>query len=978
MANNKKVVGKNFDPYLVGLQFTSEGGTPLFTVGNFQITTNLTAPPKRNFQLGSFSDPLTLENLGSNLIEAYQLVNDNYEIFLNLDTENLLNFVLFGSFQEFVNVTINQIHLNWPASIYVYPIFGSTPGNTFFNNIYDPLLNTSTFSVNTNFFYNYYGLNYLQSGVLLTGTSMPATIRNLSVYYSEYVIDINGSTYRVLNFTGSLTLLGGVCKIQVQGDPFGAAANGNTPYHIRPNDTYLNRFFSSLDDFSRFLLDRNSVPQYTCTIYYEEITEDFFKLQRSERLTWPVSDGYNLDKSTGDFLMYKKKLLSIAKNYDDYKTDLMRRVLVTESISYSELNPRVQAYYPLNTTDKIEKMLHIYGREFDEIKKYIDGISFATNVSYNRQGNTPDALIKDFAYYLGWDILSPMDENQLLMNFMPSQSKFSGMTVGYTPAEAEIEFWRRLVLNSAFLWKSKGTRKGIEFLFDFINTPPALVNFNEYIYQAKNKLDVNKLKQILQYLYGNSDISFYNVDEEGYPKVPIDTLQMYFQKGGQWYRETAGPNSAVDYYEGNNPHIGPYDGGQEYINSFRCLLSSFSGQTIKITEEYVEFTNLFANYYQGNVDGYSGDVYVDPVDQNNNPTNCIIISGSVITNPSTEPQYSICGCIIPSAITQAIVINVKPNNVVNTGCTLTSTTQNCPPYLELIEPTNGQYLTWLNTITNEIISNVDQTCCESYRDSYPSVYFDSRGACRLTQVFDPCSGFEFAGSNGLYLYWTINGSNITTTNVPQDCCESEGGTYQPIGDKGACLAAVPFTGSGINTGTTSGNTCATWCVTNNTTTPITISYDNCNGIRQNNSIIISAGNSITLPNISTTPNISAVTNSFVSVTNFTVTSGSCPISKQVLITLCVSSCVGNILCGCDQPFTPPSPLYIAINESLPTAKIYMDPQLTIPASTVYDFFAWPSAAGTIFTIGDTRSFVLSYGSTYNRPICRTGQTNTAC
>ena len=61
MATFKKVVGNNFDPYLVGLQFTSEGGTPLFTVGNFQITTNLTAPPKRNFQLGSFSDYLNLK-----------------------------------------------------------------------------------------------------------------------------------------------------------------------------------------------------------------------------------------------------------------------------------------------------------------------------------------------------------------------------------------------------------------------------------------------------------------------------------------------------------------------------------------------------------------------------------------------------------------------------------------------------------------------------------------------------------------------------------------------------------------------------------------------------------------------------------------------------------------------------------------------------------------------------------------------------
>ena len=87
MATTKtKVVGNNFDPYLVGLQFTSDGGTPLFTIGNFQITTNLTPPPKRNFQLGSFSEPLTIENLGSTLPEATQLVNDNLSIYLNLNS----------------------------------------------------------------------------------------------------------------------------------------------------------------------------------------------------------------------------------------------------------------------------------------------------------------------------------------------------------------------------------------------------------------------------------------------------------------------------------------------------------------------------------------------------------------------------------------------------------------------------------------------------------------------------------------------------------------------------------------------------------------------------------------------------------------------------------------------------------------------------------------------------------------------------
>ena len=41
-------------------------------------------------------------------------------------------------------------------------------------------------------------------------------------------------------------------------------------------------------------------------------------------------------------------------------------------------------------------------------------------------------------------------------------------------------------MNTAYLFKSKGTRKAIEFLFRFIGAPEALVEFNEYVVLADN------------------------------------------------------------------------------------------------------------------------------------------------------------------------------------------------------------------------------------------------------------------------------------------------------------------------------------------------------------------------------------------------------------------------------------------------------------------------------------------------------------
>ena len=108
----------------------------------------------------------------------------------------------------------------------------------------------------------------------------------------------------------------------------------------------------------------------------------------------------------------------------------------------------------------MNKTLKIYGREFDEIKKYIDGISFANVVTYDKKDNTPDQLVKYLARTLGWELTSSIIDNNILNNYLkPNDNNYPGHTIGLTPAESEVELWRRLILNSAYLWKTKGSRK---------------------------------------------------------------------------------------------------------------------------------------------------------------------------------------------------------------------------------------------------------------------------------------------------------------------------------------------------------------------------------------------------------------------------------------------------------------------------------------------------------------------------------------
>ena len=101
----------------------------------------------------------------------------------------------------------------------------------------------------------------------------------------------------------------------------------------------------------------------------------------------------------------------------------------------------------------------------------------------------------------------------------------------------------------------------------------------------------------------NQDPSLFNIsiDNEGYPYPLDNTPELYFQSDGLWYRETGGDNASVYYLKGNNPHIGPYDGGDKYLSQFKCVIPNFTSTTIVDEVFTTETNNLFYNYNNGTI-----------------------------------------------------------------------------------------------------------------------------------------------------------------------------------------------------------------------------------------------------------------------------------------------------------------------------------------------------------------------------------------
>ena len=75
---------RNFTPDLVGLQVASEGGTPLFTMGNFNITTNMEPKSDKIFITNRFSNFISLTDLDLTLANANNLLSNNAGVYVRL------------------------------------------------------------------------------------------------------------------------------------------------------------------------------------------------------------------------------------------------------------------------------------------------------------------------------------------------------------------------------------------------------------------------------------------------------------------------------------------------------------------------------------------------------------------------------------------------------------------------------------------------------------------------------------------------------------------------------------------------------------------------------------------------------------------------------------------------------------------------------------------------------------------------------
>jgi hypothetical protein len=594
----------SFSDDLVGNQFTQ--GSSLMTGANFAIEKVIPEKDSKEFITQPFSKFLTLDDIQEETIlvsngTSYSTINK--DIKFNNDKQNA-DRSLYGSLKQRIGVDITNIITNYPAAIMVDASSPIGLNNISAENIsYSILSNTTEFNIQYSLLYNPLDIVLVEP----KSNTLPETdnsMRDFFSSYTKYVVDLSGSTFSIVSYTepdsdNRITL-------KVDGNCFAGYTGYTENYLIRPNDGVVENFYDELDDLERVLLNRESNPIFNAGFNVPKESNGGYTIETvTEYVNWPVSrDEWNIQIVGLNYDYYVNKVSSLAEEIDDYKSNLVIRFLTSPQL------------YEFDTDEKkIESIFQIYGQSFDQVKLFIDNIAYMRNVSYDGINNVPDILLKNLSETLGLSTITLFDEKTLQDSlYTRHDTQYDGISTGTNIVEAEYEFYRRLLVNLAHLYKSKGTRTTIEFFLKFIGAPEPMIRLDEYVYKVDGPLSSKtieddiwyaiqgvKLTNIAEYIETTGMTGFtgytltqltgsttltrdeYPIDEEtGLPRgIKYSDATMYFQKGAGWYKKTLDHRSPDILDEANSDLNSrtkviktmskPFTYGEDYFDIYRNL-----------------------------------------------------------------------------------------------------------------------------------------------------------------------------------------------------------------------------------------------------------------------------------------------------------------------------------------------------------------------------------------------------------------------
>lgn len=521
------------------IRFPTTSSQSIFSFGNFRLEkdtfTNSIDNTGSTLSYGPYS---TLSNNNNKNFDVVKIITTKVNE-LNLNPEEPTSHAYFGSFYSKVANAINNIINNYP-----YPFFAKPQpfGVTIYDYEDDKVQNFSTFKIPLSSITNQGQIIYVSGrteeseskfdlyneteafAIQLSGQSQSA---NTATTHFNPIFEILEYDYLPNNYL-QFKINGILLPKETSG-----AGSFNYPLYIRPTRERLGQYKKTISNLEKQIL-------YDGTFLVPNTDTETFERKKFE---WPKNiDEFAPDSYGSDFQEYVESLLSTARLIDERKTDIMLRTMLPEN--FTDLDSDNQIYRKLTT---------VYGEEFDKIKQYIDGLAYAHSINYKEKESIPNKFITRLANFLGAPLPNAFASEDIL-DYLAGE--FDGDDTSFE--EYNIDLWRRILTNIIYLYKKRGTRDAVTFIFRLLGAPECLFNLEEFVY---------KVQQIV-----SEDSSSPNIADDGYPDLDdVSQRGLIFQEGG------AGRGSGQDYINSLEPEYDPIrkiDNVKTYSGSTRDTINS--------------------------------------------------------------------------------------------------------------------------------------------------------------------------------------------------------------------------------------------------------------------------------------------------------------------------------------------------------------------------------------------------------------------
>lgn len=480
----------------------------VYADSNFKFRVRSEYNSKKRHFAGNWIGPANGDSAWTGSNCSGMSITSETRVLLKPDYTSITDFAYYGSAKRLIEATVRDIILRYPGGlcylgtfvdredIFYVKVSGREPNETY--EVLDKNKASEEELAAATKFYpisNEFGIDIWSNGV--SSESIDNPMRYLTASFDKYVfgsagtpvtsVEIQHTAVDCPNSIVAVTEIGteGGQSVKLysylddRGDTtiLSRGTSGETGYPIiRVNDRLFEQMYDALDDFEKVLLNRKTKPMFRAvfkTPYFDG--EGYY--YRTEQYVWPSfayeNEGfsyYTPDISTARFYSYLKRLQDASIYHDEYDSDNIWRMLTHDSLknldwTFKTSNGDVEDFVDFDST-RLHAALELYGRQFDDLKRYADNIKYTNSITYDEKNNVPDYFLTDTAESDGWEAyhVVPASSETITTDVIFSGSSYSG----YTAAEVNNAFMRRLALNSDYIQSLKGTRKGLETILGLL------------------------------------------------------------------------------------------------------------------------------------------------------------------------------------------------------------------------------------------------------------------------------------------------------------------------------------------------------------------------------------------------------------------------------------------------------------------------------------------------------------------------------